>query len=105
MPKFLVQYPSLEMISWLIVLILIALLVNFLTRILLIRGKKHLTAFLHHNTITDIENITKYIAHIASAFILSTGINFISTLPNILSTIIRNVSNAFIIFIVALKIY
>ncbi|ATO57735.1 mechanosensitive ion channel family protein [Bartonella sp. 1-1C] len=104
MPKFLVQYPSLEMISWLVVLILIALLVNFLTRILLIRGKKHLAAFLHHNTITDIENITKYIAHIASAFILSTGINFISTLPNILSTIIRNVSNAFIIFIVALTI-
>ncbi|OPB32051.1 mechanosensitive ion channel family protein [Bartonella sp. AR 15-3] len=104
MPKFLVQYPSLEMISWLIVLVLIALLVNFLTRILLIRGKKQLATFLHQNTTTDIENITKYIAHIASAFILLTGINFISTLPNILSTIIRNVSNAFIIFIVALTI-
>ncbi|CBI76033.1 integral membrane protein [Bartonella clarridgeiae 73] len=104
MPKFFVQYPSLEMISWLVVLILIALLTNFLARILLIHGKKQLSAFLHKNTTTDIEHITKYIAYIASAFILSTGINFIPTLPNIFSTIIRNVSNAFIIFIVALTI-
>ncbi len=103
-PKFFVQYPSLEMISWLVVLILIALLTNFLARILLIHGKKQLSAFLHKNTTTDIEHITKYIAYIASAFILSTGINFIPTLPNIFSTIIRNVSNAFIIFIVALTI-
>ncbi|AQX27626.1 MULTISPECIES: mechanosensitive ion channel family protein [unclassified Bartonella] len=104
MPKFFVQYPPLEMISWLIFLVLIALLVNFLARILLINGKKQLAAFLHKNTTTDIENITKYIAHIASAFILSTGINFIPALPNVLSMIIKNVSNAFIIFIVALTI-
>ncbi|CAF26395.1 mechanosensitive ion channel family protein [Bartonella quintana] len=104
MIKFLVQYPLLESIAWLISLIIVALLINFLARNLLIHGAKRLSSFLPPNTTIDIEHAIQYIANIIAAFTLSTGVNFISTLPNALSTIIRNVSNAFIIFFVVLTI-
>ncbi|WP_332060496.1 mechanosensitive ion channel family protein [Bartonella sp. CB74] len=104
MINFFVQYPLLETIIWLIALILIALLINFLARNLLIHGAKRLSSFLPQNTTADIERAIQYMANITAAFILSVGINFIPTLPKTFSTIIRNVSNAFIIFVVTLII-
>ncbi|EJF81076.1 mechanosensitive ion channel family protein [Bartonella doshiae] len=104
MIKFFVQYPLLETISWLIILIILAFLVNFLARSLFVHGIKRLSSFLPKDTMADIRNAIQYMANIVSAFILSTGVNFIPTLPNTFSTIIRNVSNAFIIFVVVLII-
>ncbi|WP_273756342.1 mechanosensitive ion channel family protein [Bartonella sp. MM73XJBT] len=104
MIKFLVQYPLLESIAWLIILIIIAFLVNFLARNLLFHGVKRLSSFLPKKTTVDIENTIHYIANIVAAFTLSIGINFIPTLPPTLSTIIGNVANAFIIFVVVLAI-
>ncbi|EJF88247.1 hypothetical protein ME1_00705 [Bartonella vinsonii subsp. arupensis OK-94-513] len=104
MIKFLVQYPLLESIVWLIILIIIALLVNFLARNLLSHGVKRLSSFLPKNTSADIEYTIGYIANIVAAFILSIGINFIPTLPDTFSTVIENVSNAFIILFAVLAI-
>ncbi|WP_375661438.1 mechanosensitive ion channel family protein [Bartonella sp. CR127HXZ] len=104
MIEFIVQYPWLEAISWLIILTIFALLVNFLGRKLLIHGAKKLSSFLPKNTTIDINNAIQYIADIISAFIISVGVNFIPTLPNAFSTIIGNVANAFIIFFVVLTI-
>lgn len=104
MIKFLVQYPLLESIAWLIILIIIAFLVNFLARSLLFHGAKRLSSFLPKKTTVDIENTIRYIANIIAAFTLSIGINFIPALPSTLSTIIGNVANAFIIFVVVLAI-
>ncbi|WP_330167879.1 mechanosensitive ion channel family protein [Bartonella grahamii] len=104
MIEFIVQYPWLEAISWLIILTIVALLVNFLGRKLLIHGAKKLSSFLPQNTTIDINNAIQYIADIISAFIISVGVNFIPTLPNAFSTVIGNVANAFIIFFVVLTI-
>ncbi|EJF78678.1 Miniconductance mechanosensitive channel [Candidatus Bartonella washoeensis] len=104
MIKFLVQYPLLESIVWLIILILIALLVNFLARNIFIRAAKRFSFFLPKDTTADIEHAIQYIANIVGAFTLSIGIDFIPTLPSELSTIISNVANAFIIFVVVLTI-
>ncbi|WP_455476708.1 mechanosensitive ion channel family protein [Bartonella sp. B41] len=104
MTKFLVQYPLLETIAWLIILTLVALLVNFLARNLLVKATKRLSTFLPKDTTSDIEYSIQCIAHIASILIISAGVNFVPTLPNVLSTIIRNTLNALIIFIVVLII-
>ncbi|MGF7157400.1 mechanosensitive ion channel family protein [Bartonella heixiaziensis] len=104
MIKFLVQYPLLESIVWLIILILVALLVNFLARNILIHGAKRFSSFLPKATTADIEHTIQYIANIIAAFTLSIGIDFIPALPAELSTIISNVANAFIIFVVVLAI-
>ncbi|WP_375631190.1 MULTISPECIES: mechanosensitive ion channel family protein [unclassified Bartonella] len=104
MIEFIVQYPWLEAISWLIILTIAALLVNFLGRKLLIHGAKKLSSFLPKNTTIDINNAIQYMANITSAFILSIGVNFIPTLPDAFSTVIGNVANAFIIFFVVLTI-
>ncbi|WP_375627033.1 mechanosensitive ion channel family protein [Bartonella sp. PS17NMGDW] len=104
MIEFIVQYPWLEAISWLVILTIFALLVNFLGRKLLIHGAKKLSSFLPKNTTVDINNAIQYIADIISAFIISVGVNFIPTLPNAFSTVIGNVANAFIIFFVVLTI-
>ncbi|GAA4662580.1 mechanosensitive ion channel family protein [Bartonella pachyuromydis] len=104
MIKFLIQYPLLESIAWLIILIIIALLVNFLARNLLFHGAKRLSSLLPPKTTVDIENTIHYVANIVAALTLSIGINFIPTLPSTFSTIISNVANAFIIFVVVLAI-
>ncbi|WP_375609256.1 MULTISPECIES: mechanosensitive ion channel family protein [unclassified Bartonella] len=104
MIEFIAQYPWLEAISWLVILTIAALLVNFLGRKLLIHGAKKLSSFLPKNTTIDINNAIQYTADIISAFILSIGVNFISTLPDAFSTVIGNVANAFIIFFVVLTI-
>ncbi|WP_019222392.1 mechanosensitive ion channel family protein [Bartonella rattaustraliani] len=104
MIKFFVQHPLLESIAWLIILIIIAVLINFLARNLLSHGAKRLSSFLPKKTNIDIEHIIQYIANIIAAFTLSIGIHFIPTLPDSLSTIIENVANAFIIFVVVLTI-
>ncbi|WP_455480397.1 mechanosensitive ion channel family protein [Bartonella sp. B12(2025)] len=104
MVEFVVQYPWLGAIFWLIILILVALLVNFLARKLLTRGAKKLASILPKNTATDIKNAIQHMANIISAFILSIGIKFIPTLPKAFSTIVYNVANAFIIFIIVLTI-
>ncbi len=67
-------------------------------------GAKQLSSFLPKETTVDIENTIHYIANIVAAFTLSVGINFIPTLPDTLNTIIGNVANAFIIFMVVLVI-
>ncbi|WP_375623424.1 MULTISPECIES: mechanosensitive ion channel family protein [unclassified Bartonella] len=104
MIEFIAQYPWLEAISWLVILTIAALLVNFLGRKLLIHGAKKLSSFLPKNTTIDINNAIQYMANITSAFILSVGVNFIPTLPDAFSTVIGNVANAFIIFFVVLTI-
>lgn len=104
MIEFIVQYPWLEAISWLIILTIAALLINFVGRKLLIHGAKKLSSFLPKNTTTDIQNAIQYLANIISAFILSVGVNFIPTLPDPFSTVIDNVANSFIIFFVVLTI-
>ncbi|MBB4076961.1 miniconductance mechanosensitive channel [Bartonella fuyuanensis] len=103
MIEFIVQYPWLESISWLITLTLAALLVNFLGRKLLIHGAKKLSSFLPNTTI-ELKNAIQYMANTISVFILSIGINFIPTLPDAFGTVINNVANAFIIFFVVLTI-
>ncbi|WP_254492961.1 mechanosensitive ion channel family protein [Bartonella sp. B1099] len=104
MIEFIVQYPWLEAISWLVILTIFALLINFVGRKLLIHGAKKLSSLLPKNTTTDIKNAIQYLANIISAFILSVGVNFIPTLPDAFSTVINNVANAFIIFFVVLTI-
>ncbi|WP_175869220.1 mechanosensitive ion channel family protein [Bartonella gabonensis] len=104
MIEFIVQYPWLEATSWLIILTIIALLINFVGRKLLIHGATKLSSFLPSNTTTDINNAIQYLANIISAFIISVGVNFIPTLPDAFSTIIDNVANAFMIFFVVLTI-
>ncbi|WP_254474406.1 mechanosensitive ion channel family protein [Bartonella sp. B1098] len=104
MIEFIVQYPWLEAISWLVILTIFALLINFIGRKLLIHGAKKLSSLLPQNTTTDIKNAIQYLANIISAFILSVGVNFIPTLPDAFSTVINNVANAFIIFFVVLTI-
>ncbi|WP_139413484.1 mechanosensitive ion channel family protein [Bartonella mastomydis] len=104
MIEFIVQYPWLEATSWLVILTIFALLINFVGRKLLIHGAKKLSSLLPKNTTTDIQNAIQYLANIISAFILSVGVNFIPTLPDAFSTVINNVANAFIIFFVVLTI-
>lgn len=102
--KFLVQYPLLESIVWLIILITIAILVNFLAKNLLFHGAKRLSSYLPKATTVDIEHAIQYIANVVAAFTLSIGIDFIPILPDALGTIISNVANTFIIFFVVLAI-
>ncbi|WP_208434058.1 mechanosensitive ion channel family protein [Bartonella taylorii] len=104
MIEFVVQHPWLKILAWLIILIFVALLVNFLARKLFIHGAKKLASFLPKNTTADIENAIQYMANIVSACILSIGVDFIPTLPDTFSTIISNVANAFIIFVIVLTI-
>ncbi|OPB34845.1 mechanosensitive ion channel family protein [Bartonella taylorii] len=104
MIEFVVQHPWLKTLAWLIILVFVALLVNFLARKLFIHGAKKLASFLPKNTTADIENAIQYMANIVSACILSIGVDFIPTLPDTFSTIISNVANAFIIFVIVLTI-
>ncbi|AGF74737.1 mechanosensitive ion channel MscS [Bartonella australis AUST/NH1] len=104
MTKFLVQYPLLETTAWLVVLIFTAFSVNFLARILLINRAKRLFSFLPKAAAADIEYSIRYMANIVSAFTISIGINFIPRVPDELNIVIRNVTNAFIIFVAVLTI-
>ncbi|WP_336279498.1 mechanosensitive ion channel family protein [Bartonella sp. CB175] len=104
MIEFLVQHPSLEAACWLIILIFTAFLGNLLARNLLFHGAKRISSFLPKATSGDIEQTIRYMADAFTAFILSIGANFISSLPNTFKTITHNVSNAFIIFFVVLTI-
>ncbi|WP_336276515.1 mechanosensitive ion channel family protein [Bartonella sp. CB178] len=104
MTEFLVQYPWLESICWLIILTFTIFFTNLLARSVLAHATKQLSSYLPQKTATNVEQIIRYMANIVAALILSIGAHFIPALPETLSAVINNVSNAFIIFIVALVI-
>lgn len=98
------QYPWLEMTIWLVGLIVVALLVNYLSRTILMRTTRKIFSILHAGEHDDVTTTIRHIANITPALICSFGINLIPNLPPIMATIIQNVANAFIIFTIALAI-
>ncbi|MFT4347660.1 mechanosensitive ion channel family protein [Bartonella ancashensis] len=98
------QYSLLKTVGFFTILTLVAFCTKLLARTLLNHGAKKLSEFLPPKIAVDIEFAIKNMANIIAALIFSTCIDFIPTLPRIFTTIIKNVSNAFIIFLVVLII-
>ncbi len=100
------QYPLIETGFWLSVLVIAALLVNFVLKVALVRGLNRLIkGFSFVNGAEMVEaGIIARLANAAPAMVVSSWITAVPGLPNAMALVIRNVANAFIILVIAMAI-
>ncbi|WP_113906621.1 mechanosensitive ion channel family protein [Aliidiomarina celeris] len=100
------QYPQLALGTGLLVLLLVAGLSNFVLKQLLLRALFSLIRTLSHDQDQQIlkSTIVARFANILPALVFYFGASLVPHIPDILVTIIQNVTNAFIILTVALSL-
>src|SRR5690554_4093066 len=100
------QYPQLALGTGLLVLLLVAGLSNFVLKQLLLRALFSLVRTLSHDQDQQIlkSTIVARFANILPALVFYFGASLVPHIPDILVSIIQNVTNAFIILTVALSL-
>lgn len=102
---FLAQYPFLQTVLGLAVLILAAILTNFIIRHILLRIVYKILSVIARGQGTDeIRSAIGYLANIAPTVVIYNGIVAVPGLPKEFVTVVQNVSNAFTTFVVALAL-
>ncbi len=104
--EFTSQYPALETIAALAILLIIAFLTNFLVKRGLLRVVDHLLSKTPLGRDRDIrvQNVIGRLANIVPAMVISSGIALVPHLPLAIITIVKNVANAFVILTLAMAI-
>lgn len=104
--SWLEQYPQLALASGLMLLLLVAALSNFVLKQLLLRALFGLIRTLSHDQDQQIlkSTIVARFANILPALVFFFGIPLVPYIPEILVTIVQNVTNAFIILTIALSL-
>lgn len=97
------QYPALETLAALLVLVLIAGLANWLVKHILVRGFYNLLSRFSRTQVQDF-GIVKRLSHIVPALIISSSIGVIPNLPEGAITVVKNVCGGFIILTIALAL-
>jgi miniconductance mechanosensitive channel len=97
------QYPQLETLVALVVLVLFAGLANWLVKHILVRGFYKLLQRVTRAQIKDF-GIIKRLSHIVPALIISSSISVIPGLPEAVITVVKNVTSGFIILTIALAL-
>lgn len=98
------QYPQLELPTELALLLLLSWLGNFVVKRILISGIFRLlkaSSLSQHSVVKDFSFISR-LSNVVPALIISTGISYVSDVPEAIATITVNVCNAFVILTVAL---
>jgi len=103
---FLAAYPWIYTLIALSVLVLAALFANFVVKKILLRVVNH---FLGRTAYGRDEELRRYgvierLANIMPAFVIASGIGLVPHLPDAAVTVVRNVSNAFIILTLAMAL-
>ena len=100
------QYPWLEMLISLTILIFFAALANFIAKKIIVRGIRHFITKLksHHQSIFAQHSVTRRFANIVPAIVIMNGITTIPHLPSKAITFIQMGAQAFIFLTLALTI-
>jgi len=98
------EYPILQTLFWLIILVVASILANFIVRHLLLRICYKLLAVIGHGDTNEIHSALGYLANIAPTLVVYHGVAAVPHLPGKLVLFVQNVSNAFTIFVMALAI-
>lgn len=100
------NYPWLETVFWLSVLLIGAAFVNFVLKVALVRLLNKLVSGLRLLKGPDVveAGIIARLAHAAPALVISTGIMAVPGLPMAVAVVLRNVANAVIILAVAMAL-
>lgn len=104
--NWLEDYPQLQSLLGVALLLLLAWVGNFVVKRILLRGLYRLlrmNSLGQHAVSTDTSFIAR-LANIIPALIISTGIALVPNLPDVIVTIVRNVCSAFIVLTIALAI-
>lgn len=98
------QYPQLELPTELALLLALSWLGNFVVKRILISGIFRLlkaTPLSEHSVVKDFSFISR-LSNVVPALIISTGIGYVSGVPEAAAIVVVNVCNAFVILTVAL---
>lgn len=98
------QYPQLELPAELALLLALSWLGNFVVKRILISGIFRLlkaTPLSEHSVVKDFSFISR-LSNVVPALIISTGIGYVSGVPEAAAIVVVNVCNAFVILTVAL---
>lgn len=106
MIEFTSQYPAIETIAALAILLTIAFLANFLVKRVLLRVVDHLLSKTPLGRDRDVraQNIIERLANIVPAMVISSGIALVPHLPIAIVTVVKNVASAFVILTLAMAI-
>ncbi len=104
--QFASQYPFIETIASIIVLLLVAFLANFLVKKVLLRIVDRLLSKTPLGRDRDVraQNVIERLANIVPAVVISSGIVVVPHLPPAVVTVVKNVGNAFVILTIAMAI-
>lgn len=100
------QYPLVETIGGLAILLFVAFLANFLVKRVLLRGVEHLLSKTKLGRHSDIRahEVIRRLANIVPAVIISSGIALIPYMPIGVVTVVKNVASAFVILTLAMAL-
>jgi len=101
---FFSDYPILQTIFWIMILVLSAIIANFIVRHVLLRIFYKLLSVIGRGQSAEFHAALGYLANIAPTLVIYHGISAIPGLPAKLITIVQNVSSAFTIFVITLAI-
>lgn len=104
--EFTSQYPALESIGAICILLLVAYLANFIVKRILLRAIDHLLSRTPFGRDREIraQNVIRRLANIVPAIVISSGISLVPHLPIAAATVVKNVANAFVILTIAMAI-
>jgi len=102
--EFIKNYIWLEAGLWLIGLVIVSFIVNFLMRVLLLRVAGHLLSLIKIDRQHHLHHCIRRLANIVPALVFSLGLPLVPHLPMAMATIGKNSANAIIIFLLALAI-
>lgn len=101
---FVTEYPILQTLFWLGVLIFMAVLANFIVRHVLLQIFYRVLSVIDRGKLPEIRTAIGYLANIVPTLVIYNGIGAIPGLPPKFITVVQNVSNAFTIFVIALAV-
>jgi len=104
--EFTDQYPAIETMAALAILLIVAFLANFLIKRVLLRVVDHLLSKTPLGRDRDVraQNVIERLANIVPAMVISSGIALVPHLPLAIITVIKNVANAFVILTLAMAV-
>lgn len=100
------QYPWLEMLTSLSIVILLAILANFIAKQIVVRGIRKLISKMHfaNSEIISQHNVIRRIANIVPAVVIMNGITTVPHLSDKVESIVQMAAQAFIFLTIALAI-
>lgn len=104
--EFTSQYPFVETIGALAILLLVAFLANFLVKRVLLRVVEHLLSRtpLGKNPDIRVQEVIRRLVNIVPAIVIASGIALVPHMPIAVITVVKNVANAFVILTLAMAL-